>query len=309
MMLKSHSIKHFVKRFVRRRSQWSIGIYWGNSPFNFVSPDHITNPVLTADQVTDITADFVADPFMLRVENTWYMFFEAMNMQTGRGEIGLATSEDSVNWNYQQIVLQELFHLSYPYVFEWQNDYYMIPETASVNTIRLYKATHFPYQWEFTKVLLDGNSFADSSICYFNQKWWLFTATSSQRNVLRLYYATDLLGNWTEHPSSPIVNGNRHIARPGGRVIPVGDRVIRYTQDCEPIYGRQIQAFEVTELTTNSYHEVPHQKPILRGSGMGWNATGMHTIDPHRVNDNQWLACVDGYHASYLFNLQHQDSS
>jgi hypothetical protein len=309
MMLTNHTIKHFAKRFVKRRSHWSIGIYWGASLFDFANPDHITNPVLTADQVTDVPADFVADPFMLRVENIWHMFFEVLNTQTERGEIGLATSWDGFSWNYQQIVLREPFHLSYPYVFKWQDDYYMIPETASVHSIRLYKATHFPDSWEFTKVLMDGETYADPSIFYFNQRWWLFTATSSQRNVLRLYHATDLMGDWVEHPHSPIVNGNTHIARPGGRVIPIGDRVIRYAQDCEPVYGRQIRAFEITELTTNTYHEKAYQIPILKGSGVGWNATGMHTIDPHPMNERQWIACVDGYYASFVFGLQHSDSS
>jgi hypothetical protein len=36
------------------------------------------------------------------------------------GEIGLATSEDGLKWDYKQVVLNEPFHLSYPYVFEWQ---------------------------------------------------------------------------------------------------------------------------------------------------------------------------------------------
>jgi len=89
---------------------WSIAIYTGTTPFN-LQPEP---PVLTKFDVTDIPADFVADPFMLRRDDTWYMFFEVMHSKTQRGEIGLATSNDALSWTYDRIVLKEPFHLSFP---------------------------------------------------------------------------------------------------------------------------------------------------------------------------------------------------
>ncbi len=45
-----------------KEGKWSIGIYEGNTPFNFF-PDHrVNNPILTADDVTDVSAKMVADP-------------------------------------------------------------------------------------------------------------------------------------------------------------------------------------------------------------------------------------------------------
>src|ERR1041385_4993881 len=95
---------------------WSISIYHGDSPFTLepLQP----GPVLTKDHVTDVPAAFVADPFMLRRDNTFYMFMEVMNAGTRRGEIGLATSDDALSWTYKQIVLSEPYHLSYPYVLD-----------------------------------------------------------------------------------------------------------------------------------------------------------------------------------------------
>ena len=103
----------------QKRNVWSIGIYMGETPYDFVSPENDGNPVLTSADVSDIPARLVADPFMLKVMDAWYMFFEVMPEQPRRGEIGLATSADGLKWSYQQIVLKEPFHLSYPYVFEW----------------------------------------------------------------------------------------------------------------------------------------------------------------------------------------------
>jgi hypothetical protein len=280
-----------------KKERWSIGIYTGKSPVDLDAPKEIKNPVLTRRNVSDVRAGFVADPFMIKVDSTWFMFFEVLNQQTRRGEIGLATSEDTVNWKYEQIVLAEPFHLSYPYVFEWMNEYYMIPESHQANSIRLYKASKFPTEWSFVGNIKSGASFLDASIFRHADKWWLFTETNPQHNfdTLRLYYADELLGSWIEHPKSPIITGNAHIARPGGRVLVMNDKIIRYTQDCQPDYGTQLRAFEITELTTTSYQEREiDQNLVLKPTGVGWNGAGMHHIDPHLLHEEQWIACVDG---------------
>ncbi len=280
-----------------KKERWSIGIYTGKSPVDLDAPKEIKNPVLTRRNVSDVRAGFVADPFMIKVDSTWFMFFEVLNQQTRRGEIGLATSEDTVNWKYEKIVLAEPFHLSYPYVFEWMNEYYMIPESHQANSIRLYKASKFPTEWSFVGNIKSGASFLDASIFRHADKWWLFTETNPQHNfdTLRLYYADELLGSWIEHPKSPIISGNAHIARPGGRVLVMNDKIIRYTQDCQPDYGTQLRAFEITELTTTSYQEREiNQNLVLKPTGVGWNGAGMHHIDPHLIHEEQWIACVDG---------------
>ena len=46
---------------------WSIGIYAGRSPLQLAPLPKIINPVLTAWDVKDIPAQYVADPFMLHL--------------------------------------------------------------------------------------------------------------------------------------------------------------------------------------------------------------------------------------------------
>lgn len=274
---------------------WSIGIYLGESPFNFLPAPEIENPVLTFNDVTDVPASFLADPFMLRVDDTWYMYFEVMNRARKQGEIGLATSSNALHWQYQRIVLAEPYHLSYPYVFEWDGDYYMMPETLQPGSVRLYKAEAFPDRWSLVGELLHGQ-YADSSLFRFDDRWWLYTcSTPFHHDTLRLYFADELLGRWREHPRSPVISGDKSRARPGGRVLAARDRVIRYTQDCHPNYGTQVRAFEISTLTTSDYHEEERaESPVLTASGDGWNKSGMHHIDPHRLDTNCWIACVDG---------------
>ena len=276
---------------------WAIGIYKSSSsePFDFTG-DNVSNPVLTARDITDIPAAFVADPFLIYQNNTYYMFFEVLNTYTDQGDIGLAISNDGFNWTYEQIILDEDFHLSYPCVFKWKNDYYMIPETYQAESIRLYKSNNFPYNWSFVKTLLDGQDFfVDNTIFHHNNTLWLFTETGSN-DLLRLYYSDKLMGPWIEHPKSPIINGNANISRPGGNVIVFDTyRIVRYTQDDDPYYGNQVWAFEITTLTKTSYEE--HRvgrTPILKGFD-NWNTRGMHQISPCQVSSNGWIASVDGY--------------
>ena len=274
---------------------WSIGIYTGESPLHLRPAADVANPILTRENVHDVPAGFVADPFMMQRAGVWYMFFEVLNQATGRGEIGLATSSDGSSWTYQQIVLAEPFHLSYPYVFEWQGECYMLPETLAAQAVRLYRAETFPTRWSCVGSLIEG-SCADPSICQRDDKWWMFACTTPyQHDTLRLYFADELFGPWREHPANPIVSGNKHNARPAGRVLTFEGKIIRFSQDCVPVYGTQVRAFEIQKLTTGSYvEEEVRCSPVLTASGIGWNAAGMHHLDAHHCEDGSWIACVDG---------------
>jgi hypothetical protein len=291
----------------KRETVWSIAIYRGDSPFALTPAPGVKNPVLTAADVSDIPASFVADPFMLEANRTWHMFFEVMNWRTNMGEIGLAVSEDGARWAYQRIVLAEPFHLSYPQVFRWQGDYYMIPETYQAGAVRLYKATDFPTRWAWVADLVKGPYLVDASVFRRDGRWWMFADTSEEmrNDTLRLYHAAALTGPWREHPGSPLRQGDPRTARPAGRVLVVNDRVFRFAQSGVPYYGTEVYAFAVEELTAEVYreHELP-QSPILKGSGAGWNACGMHHLDAHLQDDGRWIACVDGwYHEEIMAAL------
>jgi hypothetical protein len=292
--------------FVTEKEQWTIGIYEGDSPFNFPASQPRRNPVLRADDVTDVPAKFVADPFLVQEAETWYLFFEVYNLDTQQGDLAVATSTDTQKWEYQQIILDEPFHLSYPYVFKWQDDYYLIPESFEANSIRLYKAEDFPNKWTFVTTLVDNQELVDPSIAFFNDKWWMF-ATPTSNDTLHLFYADDLLGPWQEHPQSPLVEGNNHISRSSGRVLVYEDRLFRYTMDVDPPFGtHQIWAFEITDLSPTTYAEkLVSEEPILKASGSGWNAQAMHQIDPHQIAPNLWISSVDGFGKYFVFGLKY----
>ena len=114
----------------------------------------------------------------------------------------------------------------------------------------------------------------DPSIFYYKSVWWMHLY--EEKGVLLLFFAHDLTGQWKELPMSPIVKCNTSIARPGGRVLVLEDRIIRFVQDDYLAYGRQVLALEVYRLSLTEYEEkLFSREPILKQAASGWNADAM----------------------------------
>lgn len=278
------------------KQEFCIGIYKGDNPLQVADSSDIRNPILTHKDITDIVAGFVADPFMYYKDGMWYMFMEVLNLRRQLGEIGLATSLDGLNWRYERIVLVETFHLSYPYVFEANGQYFLLTEGKRGDGQILYRATNFPYDWQPAGQLLAAERIVDASIFKYQDTWWILAdcGKSHASPALHLFFADDLLSSWTEHPMSP-VSTNVHTSRPSGRVLLLDEGIIRFAQDVVPVYGKRVYAFRITTLTRNVYKEEQvDQDPILGPGSSDWNSGGMHHIDVHQVSSG-WLACVDGF--------------
>lgn len=285
---------------LREYRVWSIGMARGPSPLDL----HLIadNPVLTARDVTDVNALYVADPFMIRRDGVWYLYFEILPPgKPPHGVIGMASSRDAISWQYQGVVLREPFHLSYPQVFEWQGAVYMIPESLGAEAVRLYRATQFPRVFEPVADLLPGQ-WADPTLCYHQGRWWMFVCADPFKNrTLHLFFADRLRGPWHPHAQNPIIADDQRTARPGGRIRSIGGRPIRLAQDCIPRYGSRLRAFEIVELGQDRYHEVERpESPVLCPAPSGWNSLGMHHLDAHQLDDGSWIACVDGDTAENL---------
>lgn len=272
---------------------WAIGIYGGSGPFELAPSLDVENPVLTGKDATDVDGVFMADPFLVRKDGKFFMFFEVLNRKSQQGDIAFAESKDGYHWSYRQVVIDEPYHLSYPQVFEWKSEFYLIPESYENLSIRIYKANRFPDKWEYLGNAIAGFPFVDSTIFRHDDKWWIFT-TFPENDLLYLYYSDQLLGEWTLHPKSPLVKFNKHFARPAGSVIRYRNHLYRFAQDDSPKYGLQVFAFEITELTENSYAEkMVSEKPIIGFTGKGWNSHGMHQLDLLEW-EKGWLGAVDG---------------
>lgn len=273
------------------RRAWSIAFCAGASPFALEPVAPV--PRLTASLVSDLDAQFVADPFLLRRHDRWELYFEILRRADRKGLLGRATSTDLGTWRYDGVVFEESFHLSYPQVFAHDGAVWMLPETLGAGALRLYREAARGFALEAE--LLAG-SWADPSLLHLDGRWWLWAcATTPPNRTLHLFTAENLLGPWREHPASPVVREDPKRARPAGRVILLDGRPLRFAQDCLPRYGSRVRAFEILRLDPREYEERERpESPVLDGGGTGWNANGMHHIDPHQLDDGSWIAAVDG---------------
>lgn len=221
---------------------------------------------------------FWADPFIISRDNRYYIFVEELFYQTGKGHISVLELDISGNFIGSRRIIDRPYHLSYPFVFEVDGNYYMIPESSQNRTIELYRCKNFPYDWEFVRNLMENINAVDTTLFFHSGKWWLFTTVDETNNVLGcgtelfLFYSDDLFsGKWISYPANPIISDIRK-ARPAGRIFKQGDNIYRPSQDCSVRYGRGFNMNQITKLTETEYeenllfHVEPHWDNKLKGT-------------------------------------------
>ena len=242
--------------------------------------------------VKDMKADTLAHPFLVIADSKYYAFFTAKDLAPDKGGIGLAESTNGLEWKFRRTVIREPFVTAHPFVFKWQNEYYLIPEAHTETSVRLYRATAFPDEWKYEGDLIKGDRFISPTLVRYKDMWWMFTVRSGNE-TLRLFYASDFKGPWTEHPLSPIVKKDLRTARPGGRPFVLDGKLYRLGQDCYPRYGYQVRAFEITDISPTTYSEKMIDTPLVKATAKGWNADAMHHVDAQQTGKNRWIAIVD----------------
>ncbi len=156
-------------------------------------------------------------------------------------------------------VLEQNHHLSYPFVFEWDGEVFMIPETCGNRTVEAYRAVQFPHQWEKHKVLLSNVAAVDPTLLQHAGKFWLFvnmaaTPGAPINDELFAFYSDSPFGPWQPHRQNPIVSDVCR-ARPAGRIFEQDGQLIRPSQDCSLRYGHKIKLNRIDVLTETQYKE------------------------------------------------------
>jgi hypothetical protein len=240
------------------REQW----FFVYSKDNFPTAGPSPSKTARSDRFTSVRASGYrncADPFLFERHGKTHLFFEEYE----EGQPGVICcaefGEDGALGKPRQ-VLSRNYHLSYPFVFEWRDQVYMLPETQDNRSVEIYGAVEFPYRWELAAVLLNNVSAVDSTIFQYKDKLWLFagglSGEGTESNELSLFWANSLFGPWQPHPKNPVVCDVRR-ARPAGSLFFDQGSLIRPGQDCTARYGYAISLNRVDELSETDYREVP----------------------------------------------------
>jgi hypothetical protein len=202
---------------------------------------------------------FQADPFIIHENGRDYCFIEQLDYRKGKGVLSAydITGETPIHLG---VVLEEPFHLSYPFLFRYNEAIYLCPETSASREIRLYKAIDFPMVWKLEKILIRDIAAVDSMLFEHGGIWWLLTNIDSTNSnefssELYLFSATQpITDDWRPHPMNPIVF-DAHVARNGGLIQRDG-MIYRVAQQMEFFrYGTGTTVFQIDRLSLTDYNE------------------------------------------------------
>ncbi len=232
---------------------------------------------------------FFADPFPARWQGRDLVFVEDFDHRTQKGILSVAEVLADGRTGAVRPVLEEPWHLSYPFLFEDEGAMYMIPESSAAKRVVLYRADPFPHRWVPEAVLLDGIEASDATIVRHGGRLWLFATTrdgqGAHSDMLSLFHAPALRGPWTAHPLNPVLI-DAAAARPAGNIVVRDGRLWRPVQDCSRGYGRGLGLAEVTRLDEEGFSQAV--RTLIRPEDAGWGRR-LHTL-----TTNGFVECVDG---------------
>ncbi|HEX5883131.1 MAG TPA: hypothetical protein VFY67_01165 [Pyrinomonadaceae bacterium] len=254
--------------------QWILAYRFANTDFKYLIPP---------------AGHFWADPFPVEVSGKRYIFFEDYLLSQHKAHISVIEVDENGIVSGPTEALNLDCHLSYPFIFEWEGEHYMIPETGSRNAVELYRSASFPFAWRLDQVLLEANQPLDATLIQFEGRWWMFVniqeeGVSVNWDELHVYYADSPRGPWRPHARNPVVSDVRS-ARPAGRLFWSKDSLYRPGQDSSRRYGYATTINRITKLTPTEYSETEVAKlvPTWDKDIVGvhtWNTSpGMTTID------------------------------
>jgi hypothetical protein len=221
---------------------------------------------------------YYADPFVLLREGIAHVFCEEVPFATGKGVISHFTIEADGNASTPHPVLEQPYHLSYPFVFERDGTVWMIPESSANRTVELYRAERFPDRWVKEGVLLDGILADDATLIERDGRFWLFAAVrdwqASSWEALGLFHADALTGPWQAHSGNPVLLDPTS-ARPAGALFTHQGQLIRPAQDCGRGYGTGLAFCRVDRLDETGFAQSVLTRVVPRTR----QVRGLHTYN------------------------------
>ncbi|MGE0772982.1 MAG: hypothetical protein AB7K37_14800 [Cyclobacteriaceae bacterium] len=280
-------LRRLYKYFLRlaRRPRWSL--YFAKS-----SGSRFETSLFRYKRIESPSGVDWADPFVIKHQDRYYLFFEELPSGSRVAHISFIclSNTGKLIEPTPTPIIQEAFHLSYPFIINYNGSYYLIPESATDNNVWLYVCEQFPKKWTKLKALVPNAAIYDPTLHFHGGFWYLFGTQrpypgSSPDQYLHIYLTDDLLGGrWKPHPLNPITRDVR-CARPAGRIFEFDGKLVRPVQLGAPNYGYGVRFMQITRLTPEEYNEeyfdevVPHWESGLRAVHTFNVAEGLSVID------------------------------
>ena len=237
---------------------------------------------------------FWADPHVIQNNHKYYIFVEEYIYKNKKAHISVIEMDEQGDFKEPVRVLEKDYHLSYPFVFEWEGKYYMVPETMENRTIELYECINFPYDWIFRMNLMENVKAVDTTLFYKDEKWWLFAAMSESEgpgfnSELFIFFSNELFtSKWKPHPLNPVISDVKR-ARPAGRIFVKNGKIFRPSQNNSVAYGYGFNINKIVRLSETEYVErqvvsiKPNWDKGVQGTHTFANEGRLTIIDAHEI--------------------------
>ena len=242
-----------------RQEDWNVGYYY-NTNSNDI---HWLKPP---------KSDYFADPFVISNDKDTYLFFEWFSNKNGKADLAIA--KKSENFEIYHKITDFPEHRSYPFVFEYQDVIYCIPESNRTNKITL-------YSFENDKLIDDCDllqgCYVDSTLLIHNDKFYLFTTPQNNPHThLMIFVADNLRGPYHQHCCNP-VKVDCHNSRPAGKVQNINGELVRPAQNSTRHYGESITLNKIVKI--NDYQYIEKELKEIKPDKNWPYDKGIHTIN------------------------------
>lgn len=182
-----------------------------------------------------------ADPMLLKKNEDTYLFVEAYDNSNGKGSIAYSKLVNG-RFTKPKVIIEESFHLSYPYVFEYEGNTFIMPETSGDKCIQLYKATDFPEKWEKYERVLEIKNAVDT-VFLDNRRLLTSILMNNYEKTTRLQLI-DL-----KNETLSFCTEENQTSRGAGKLFKYNGKLIRPAQNATGgVYGKGLLFYEVTDM-------------------------------------------------------------
>lgn len=185
-----------------------------------------------------------ADPILINFKMNKYVFMEAFDMKKQIGRLVVSKYENG-KLEESKIIMKRFFHLSYPCVFEYNDELYMIPETGQCTTLELWKCIGNIYNWKKMATLKNHVRLADTTVFVLNKTVYLISYEEEKEYITHIYMLN--MSNYEVNEIEKIKNSSNN-KRPAGKFFYYNQKLYRPVQNNIKKYGESVIINEIKSL-------------------------------------------------------------
>jgi hypothetical protein len=270
----------------KKLSPWYIGYGFATDILNLRNNigEHFLDEI---ENTGEHDFHFLADPFIIQNDKGIYIFVERVEHGYGKISCFLINPVDFSKIEFLGDVLDLKRHISYPFVFNFNSEYYMIPESIRLGKVILFttEKTNFPYDWKEERILIN-EKVKDSTLLINEDCIFLF---GQIENALYVWTAKDLKSEFKKD-KLPLLVGSE--SRPGGRILDINGEKYIPIQNNSLGYGTKLVLYQI--IIKNNKITLKRNVEILYPSEKIQKFShGMHHFDQIQMS-NQIFAVYDG---------------